>query len=313
MKVIEGLSNLNFSPKRAVLCVGNFDGVHVGHQALFNKVTERARAVDGHSVAITFDPHPVRVLNPAGGPPLLTVKPRKEELIDELGLDFLINIRFTRQFASLSARDFVNKILIRKVGLRELVIGYDQSFGAGRQGGVEYIQEMGQELGFPVHVIGPVMIGDEPASSTRARGLIQEGLVREVVPILGRPYQISGKVIKGHDRGGRILGFPTANLRLINEVVPAKGVYAVRAELEGGPVLMGVTNVGHNPTFGGQDLSVETFILDFEEDLYGQFVRLDFVARLREEMKFDSFKDLAAQIGRDVEQARRVLAGGNDA
>ena len=308
MTVIEGLSNLNFSPRGPVVCVGNFDGVHVGHQALFRKVMERALAIGGRSVAITFDPHPVRVLNPAGGPPLLTVKPRKEELIAEMGLDYLINVQFTRQFAALSARDFVNKILIRKIRLKELVIGYDQAFGAGRQGGVEFIQEAGREMGFPVHVVGPVMIDGEAASSTRARQMIQDGQVQEVVPILGRPYQISGRVVKGHDRGGRILGFPTANLRLINEVVPAKGVYAVKAEMEGGPALMGVTNVGHNPTFGGQDLSVETFILDFEKDLYGQFVRLNFMARLRDEMKFESFKELAAQIGRDVELARKVLA-----
>ena len=154
MKVIEGLSNLNFIPRRPVVCVGNFDGVHVGHQALLRKVTERARTIGGVSLAVTFDPHPVRVLNPAGGPPLLTVKPRKEELIAGLDLDYLIYIQFTRQFAALSARDFVNKILVRKLGLRELVIGYDQTFGAGREGSVEFIQKTGAELGFPVHVIG---------------------------------------------------------------------------------------------------------------------------------------------------------------
>ena len=155
-----------------------------------------------------------------------------------------------------------------------------------------------------------MQIRGETASSTLARQMIQEGRVEEVRAILGRPYQISGKVIKGHDRGGRILGFPTANLRLINEVIPARGVYAVKAELENGPELKAVTNVGLNPTFGNGELSVETFILDLDEDLYGQFVRLNFMARLRDERKFDSFKDLAAQIGKDVEQAREVLAKG---
>ena len=307
MQVIEGLANLNFTPRRPVVCVGNFDGVHVGHRALLQKVIERARIIGGESLAVTFDPHPVRVLNPTGGPPLLTVKPRKEELIAELGLDYLLNIQFTRQFASLTARDFINKILIRKFDLAELVIGYDQTFGAGREGSVEFIQKTGEELGFTVHVIGPVQIKGQTASSTLARQMIQEGRVEEVRAILGRPYQISGRVIKGHDRGGRILGFPTANLKLINEVIPAGGVYAVKAELENGPDLKAVTNVGRNPTFGDGELSVETFILDLDEDLYGQFVRLNFMARLRDEKKFDSFKDLAAQIAKDVEKARGVL------
>lgn len=307
MEIVEGLANLNRTLPNPVICVGNFDGVHIGHQALLGKVLERAGAISGTALAITFDPHPVRVLNPAGGPPLLTVKPRKEELIEALGLDYLVNIQFTKQLAGLSARDFVGKILVPKFRMKEFVIGYDQAFGRGRQGGVDFIRATGREMGFKVHVVGPVQGQGETVSSTRARRMIQAGEVDRVREILGRPYQISGRVIKGHDRGGRILGFPTANLRLQNEVIPGVGVYAVRATMEEGQVLRAVTNVGHNPTFGGQELSVETFILDLDEDLYGQFVRLDFMARLRDEMKFDSFKELSAQIEKDVAKAREIL------
>jgi len=272
------------------------------------KVRVRAAALDGTAVAVTFHPHPVRILNPAEGPPLLTVKPRKEELIAEQGMDLLLNIQFTRHFASLSAADFIAKILLRKIGLRELVIGYDQSFGSGREGGVDFILQTGRELGFPVHLVGPVLVEGLTVSSTRARQIIQAGQVDEVRAILGRPYQISGRVIHGHDRGERLLGFPTANLKSTNEVLPGGGVYAVRVILEGGKLLQGVTNVGTNPTFGDEELSVETFILDFDQDLYGRRIRVDFIARLRDERKFASLDDLTGQIKKDVALARKVLA-----
>ncbi|MBW1711906.1 MAG: bifunctional riboflavin kinase/FAD synthetase [Deltaproteobacteria bacterium] len=308
MEIIEGLANLNRVLIRPVVCVGNFDGVHLGHQALLGRVVSRARQIKGTAVALTFHPHPVRVLNPAGGPPLLTVKARKEELLAQTGLDILLNIQFTRQFASLSARDFVNKILIQKIGLAEFVVGYDQSFGQGREGGLELIRSIGQKMGIPIHVIGPVKVGGQPVSSTRAREMIEAGQIEEVMRLLGRPYQILGRVVRGHDRGGRLLGHPTANLRLLSEVVPARGVYAVVVQLADGSSLNGVTNVGLNPTFDDQALSVETFILDFKRDLYGELIRLNFMARLRDEMKFDSSQELAGQIKKDVALTRQLLS-----
>jgi len=308
MEVVEGLDDLNRKPPRSVVSVGNFDGVHLGHQFLLSKVIERARAIKGTAVAVTFDPHPVRVLNPSGGPPLLTVKRRKQELIAAQGIDLLVFIRFTKQFAGLTAQEFFEKVLVRKFDLAEVVVGHDASFGRDRQGSPEFIQGLAHHFGFLVHALGPVEVAGWPVSSTRARELIQTGRVDEVIELLGRPYQISGRVVRGHDRGGRLLGFPTANLNLVNEVVPARGVYAVRVEFEDGRRLKGVTNVGLNPTFNNDELSVETFVLDFDQDLYNQFIRLDFMDRLRDETRFNTPAELTAQIKRDVARAREVLA-----
>ncbi len=307
MEIYDGLENLNRKLTKPVVTVGNFDGVHLGHNALFAKVIQRAAAIGGTSVVVTFDPHPVRVLSETGGPPLLTVRRRKEELIAAQRVDVLLVIQFTRDFARLTARDFVEKILIRKIGLAELVVGFDSTIGRGREGTVEFVEKMGRELGFTVHVVEPVMVGGQRVSSTRAREMIQAGRVAEVRALLGRCYQISGRVVPGHSRGGKVLGFPTANLRLFNEVVPAWGVYAVKVTLDDGRQVKGVTNVGVNPTFGDETLSVETFLLDFDQDLYDQFIRLDFVERLRDEMKFNGPDALAEQIAKDVARAREIL------
>ena len=307
MRIINGLEKIDKPLVRPVVTVGNFDGVHRGHQALLAKVRQRADLTDGVRAAVTFEPHPVMVLKPEMSPTMLVLKEDKEELIARQGMDVLIHIHFTREFASLAARQFFRDILMDKLGMTELVYGYDSAFGRDRVGGAEFIDPLAAELGFIAHSVPAVTVGGRPISSTWAREMIQAGQVDQAIELLGRPYFIKGTVVSGAARGGRILGFPTANVNPGNQVVPARGVYAVRVHLDDGRVCKGVTNVGVNPTFGDNQLSVETFVLDFDEDLYGRRIKIDMITRLRDEKKFDSADQLAAQIGCDAARAREEL------
>ncbi len=304
--IIEDLQDLKRPLRKPVLTIGNFDGVHRGHLALFERVKQQARAIGGQSAVMTFNPHPLKVMAPQKSPQLITPTPQKLQLIRKAGIDVIICLPFNREFAAISARDFVQEILIRRIGVRELVVGYDYSFGHKREGNIDLLERLGREFGFLVHVVEPVRIDDLLVSSTSIRERVQDGDLAGARTLLGRDYQVCGTVIRGKNRGGRLLGFPTANLRLMDELLPKQGVYAVRVLLNG-RVLNGVTNIGFNPTFGDGALSVETHILDFDEDLLGRTIRLDFVQRLRDEMTYGSVEELAAQIHRDAEDARRVL------
>ena len=290
-----------------VLTIGNFDGVHKGHLILFDMVKERAKSIDGQSALMTFDPHPIKVMKPGNGPPLITLTRQKLELIEDANIDVIFCIPFTKEFASISASEFVQDILVDRIGVKEIVVGYDYTFGQGRKGDIRLLQEMGEALGFMVHVVEPVHVGDKLVSSTSIRKLVQDGNLSEAKQLLGRDYQILGTVVRGKNRGGRLLGFPTANLELIDELVPKVGVYAVKIVV-GDQSFNGVTNIGYNPTFGKGPFSVETHILDFKEDLLGKSIRVKFVKRLRDERPFGSIKDLADQIGRDVLSARKLFS-----
>lgn len=306
MPVYSTLEQINRTFKNPVLTIGNFDGVHKGHLSLFDLTKKRAEAIGGQSVVMTFDPHPIKVMKPGNGPPLITLTEQKLELIAEAGMDIIFCLPFTRQFASISAQNFVQDILIKKIGIRELVVGYDYTFGAGREGDIELLESMGRELDFKLHVVQPVYVEDMLVSSTSVRNLVQEGKLKEAKKLLGRDYQVGGTVIKGKNRGGRLLGFPTANLALIDELVPKRGVYVVKV-LVADRIFDGVTNIGYNPTFGDGAFSVETHILDFQEDLLGKRIRIRFIERLRDEKTFRSLEDLVTQIGRDIEQAKIIL------
>jgi riboflavin kinase/FMN adenylyltransferase len=306
MPVISNFEQINQTFRNPVLTIGNFDGVHKGHLSLFDLTRKRAAAVDGQSAVMTFDPHPIKVMKPGNGPPLITLTEQKLELISDAGMDIIFCIPFTRQFASISARDFVQGILVDKIGIKELVVGYDYSFGAGREGGIELLQTMGKALDFQVHVVPPVYVENILVSSTSIRNLVQEGRLSETKMLLGRDYQVGGTVVKGKNRGGRLLGYPTANLALIDELVPKKGVYVVKVLVDG-RTYNGVTNVGYNPTFGDDALSVETHILNFQENLLGQLIRIKFIERLRDEKTFQSVEDLVTQIERDIAQANVIL------
>ena len=294
--------------RNPVATIGNFDGVHRGHLTLFDMVKQRAAMINGESVVITFDPHPLKVMKPGNGPPLITPTEQKLSLIKAAGIEIIFCIPFTRNFASISAREFVQNILLDGIGIREIVVGYDYSFGRGREGNIELLKEMGQTGGFLVHVAEPVHIGDRLVSSTAIRELLQEGNLPDAKLLLGRDYQISGQVIKGMNRGGRLLGFPTANLDPIDELVPRVGVYAVHVVIDD-TVFEGVTNIGYNPTFGKGPFSVETHILDFERDLVGKNIIIRFKKRLRNEKKFASIDELSDQIRKDVLTAKKLFSG----
>lgn len=306
MNVIYDLNKLEAPLEKPVITIGNFDGVHRGHLALFEKVRERADAIGGQAAVMTFEPHPIRIMKPGKALSLITPIKQKLELIGKAGMDFIFCIPFSREFAAITAEDFVLRILLGKIGVKEVVVGYDYFFGHEREGNVDFLQKMGEKWDFRVHVMGPVHVNEAPVSSTLIRGLVREGRLSEAKTLLGRDYQISGTVVKGQSRGGKLLGFPTANLNLIDELIPRGGVYAVTAVVDG-VTYKGVTNIGYNPTFGDTALTVETHILDYSGDLLGKTIKVNFIQRLRDEVSFDDIQDLSDQIGRDVQQARELL------
>ncbi len=306
MTVIQDLDTLEKPLGNAVLTIGNFDGVHRGHLALFDRLKERAGAIKGYSVVMTFEPHPTKVMMPGNGPPLITPTEQKLALIKGAGIDIIFCIPFTREFAAISAQDFVQDILVGKIGIKEIVVGYDYSFGNKREGDIALLKEMGERLGYKVHVVPPVHYEDMLVSSTSIRHLVQQGNLSKAKKLLGRDYQIAGTVVKGKNRGGRLLGFATANLEVIDELVPKEGVYAVKA-IVNEQTYNALTNIGHNPTFGEGPLSVETHFLDFSGDLLGKTLRLNFIKRIRDEKTFKSAKALSDQISKDVLQAREIL------
>jgi riboflavin kinase/FMN adenylyltransferase len=306
MEIIEGIENIRRSLKNPVLTIGNFDGVHRGHQALFLKARERAEKLNGETVVITFHPHPLQVLAPGEGPPHITSHERKLELIALCGVDVAVVVPFSREFAQMSADDFVKKFLVDRIGPRAIIVGENYRFGNNREGDTILLQRMGDQYGFAVETVSGVQMDGTVVSSTLIRQFIQEGELREASRLLGRPYEIAGVVVPGHQRGGRLLGFPTANIRLSGQAPPKRGVYVVRVEV-GGDNYGGAANVGFNPTFGGTELSIEVFLFDFHGNIYEQFIRVHFLERLRDEKRFSGPNELALQIRKDVEKARQIL------
>ncbi len=305
MRIVYDLNELTEPLMNPVLTIGNFDGVHRGHLALFDKVIERAKAINGQSVVMTFDPHPIKVMSPGNGPPLITPIEQKLELISNAGVDVILCLAFTPEFASMSAKDFVQSILMDRLGVKEIVVGYDYTFGHMRQGDVSFLRKMGDKLGFRVHVTGPIHLDDSIVSSTSIREFVQQGNLVDAKRFLGRDYQISGTVVKGKGRGGRLLGFPTANLKPVDELIPRRGVYAVTVRVDD-KNYCGVANIGYNPTFGDDALSVETHMLDFSENIVGRKIKIRFIQRLRDEMTFGDAKELSDRISQDIEQARKL-------
>jgi len=306
MNIIYDLKELEKPLENPVLTIGNFDGVHRGHLALFEKVKERAQAINGVSVVMTFEPHPIKIMKPGNGPPLITLIKQKLSLISNVGIDVIFCIPFTREFASISAQNFIQNLLVDKIGIKEIVVGYDYTFGHKRQGDITLLKEMGDKIGFKVHVLGPVHIDDTPVSSTSIRKLVQKGQISEAKKFLGRDYQIAGSVITGANRGGKLLGFPTANLEPTDELIPKRGVYAVTVLMDD-KTYNAVTNIGYNPTFGDNALSVETHLLDFSKDVVGKTIRINFIQRLRDEKTFGSVDELTEQIDQDVQRAREIF------
>lgn len=286
--------------------IGNFDGVHVGHQRLMARTCAKARKRGLVSVVVTFDPHPMTVLMGQKAPPFLTSTRQRLALIEEQGPNVTLVLEFTRAMAGLEPEEFVRRYLVEGLNLRELVIGYDYAMGKGRRGNYELLTQLGAELGFGVERLDPVIVGGAVVSSTRIRDLVLSGNVWDARPLLGRFFEVQGMVVDGMKRGAAKLGFPTANLKPEGTLLPKPGVYAVWVLLDGEP-LQAVANVGYNPTFGDTGLTVEAHILDFNRSIYGQTIGIQFVQRLRSERKFESLEALKARIGDDVRLGRIIL------
>ena len=290
-----------------VIALGNFDGVHRGHQVLVARAQQEARALDAPLVALTFEPHPRRYFVPDTGPFRLTLLPAKARLLEECGVQAVLAQRFDPAFAAISAQAFVDNVLLQGMGARHVVCGYDFTFGARRGGNVERLREKGREKGFGVTVLDPVMREGEIYSSTRIREALRAGWASEASELLGHHWEIEGAVELG-DQRGRTIGFPTANVALGEHLRPRFGVYAVRA-LVGGQWRDGVANLGRRPTVGKLQENFEVHLFDFAGDLYGQVLRVQLIDFIRPEMKFSGLDALKAQIAADGEAARRLLAG----
>jgi riboflavin kinase / FMN adenylyltransferase len=290
-----------------VVTVGTFDGVHQGHWSVLQELGERAAAAGCRSVLVTFDPHPLRIIRPEHAPPLLTTPLEKKEILAESGLEYAVFLSFTRELSRYTPRQFVEEVLVERLGVEALVIGYDHGFGRDRSGDSDTLVAIGAELGFAVDVVAPVMVGGSAVSSSRIRSAIAARDMREARICLGRPYSIRGIVVKGEGRG-RGLGFPTANLRVANgdKLIPPQGIYAVRAVMRSG-TYAGALHLGPRPTFKGSPPAIELHVLDFEADVYGEEVRVDFVSYLREILPFASVAALVDQMKEDVEAARAAV------
>lgn len=305
MRIVRGLKNFNERLPNPVLTLGNFDGVHLGHQAILKKVIERAREIKGTSVVFTFEPHPLKVLAPERSPMMLNTFHGKMKLFAAAGIDVVICANFTRTFAEQHPADFARDVLHRQIGVSEVYVGYDYAFGKGREGSIESLKEMGRTFGFGVGVVEAVEVNNLVVSSSVIRDLITSGKVEDAAKLLGRRYSIEGEVVHGSHRG-QTLGFPTANLKIANELIPAHGVYAVLAEVDN-KMIKGVASIGIRPTFDAGPVSIEVYLFEFHEGLYGKEMEVAFVKRLRGEEKFSNADALVEQIRKDVREARAAL------
>lgn len=306
MWTIRGLASYPPDGPPVVVALGTFDGVHLGHRAILQMAVQRGGALGMPAVACTFDPHPAEVLQPGRAPLPITTLGERLDLIAETGLDGTLVIHFTPETAATEPEAFVADVLVARLRAREVVVGFNHRFGRGARGRAELLSKLGEALGFVTHVVPPYTIGGVTVSSSVIRATLGGGDVQEAARLLGRPYTITGDVVRGAGRG-RQLGFPTANLVPERPLLVGSGVYACRAEL-GGRAHHAVVNVGVRPTFDETALAIEAHVLDFTENLYGRRLRLAFLNRLRDEQRFSSVDALRAQIAADVERARAVLA-----
>ncbi|UII30502.1 bifunctional riboflavin kinase/FAD synthetase [Fulvivirga ulvae] len=301
---IEDFKRLDY----AVVTSGTFDGVHVGHQKILSRLKEIARKNNGETVLITFWPHPRLVLFPEQTDlKLLNTFEEKADLLREQGINHLLRIPFTKEFSKLTSEEFIRKILVNTIGTKKLVIGYDHRFGKNREGSFEHLKENSSVYGFDVEEISRQDIDHVGVSSTKIRTALQEGDVTTSTELLGRPYSISGRVVKG-EKIGRILGFPTANIEVDSQhkLIPADGSYAVKVHHRS-QVLQGMLNIGFRPTVNGKTKTIEAHIFNFNEDIYGETISIDFIKRIRDEIKFNDVEELKKQLASDKSLAIKIL------
>jgi len=315
MKIIKGIENLKRSFRNPVVTLGNFDGVHLGHQQIFERVVEEASKIRGEGVVVTFEPHPLKVLAPEKFLPLLTPFRKKMMLIEKSGIEIVLCIEFSLTFSEISASEFIESILVEKMKAKKVIIGYNYHFGKGQGGDAQTLKDAGKTFDFEVEVVEPLRVGETIVSSSKIRNLIQKGEVEEASKLLGRDYPVIGKVVEGEKRG-QTLGFPTANLELSDELYPKTGVYAVQVVWHQ-KRFNGLANIGTNPTFpaqtgkGGEPFSLEVHILGFNQDIYGKEIEVSFKKRIRDEARFESPSLLIEQIKKDIQWARENVFSGH--
>lgn len=307
MQVFRHIDDPGLAVKKSVVTLGNFDGIHLGHRALIEGAVHDARTLGVPAVVLTFEPHPVKVLAPGRAPKMILAHKDKMQLLQSLDVDIVVVQHFDLSFAKIAAEDFIRRFLAERLKPAKLWVGRDFRFGQGRKGGAEDLLGWGEQCGFSVAIVEPILVGGVRVSSSQARELIEAGKVDAVTELLGRYHFVSGRVVTGHRRG-RDLGFPTANIVARTELIPLDGIYATIFHLADRD-LASVSSVGINPTFGTGPKTVESFILHFNGDIYGAAVRLSFVQRLREERAFPTVEMLVEQIGRDVDSAKEVFRG----
>ena len=308
MKIYHNISE--FTPLDfAVATTGTFDGVHIGHRTILQKLTDTAKKYNGESVLFTFNPHPRMVLQPDLDLALINSLEEKAELLEECGIDHLIIHPFTKEFSRITSMEFVRNILVKNIGIKKLVIGYDHHFGRNREGSFEHLKEFGPVYGFDVEEIPAKDIDEVKVSSTKIRQALLDGEIETANAYLTRPYRLTGYVVRG-DQVGRKLGFRTANITLDNahKLIPKDGVYAVtlRFSLKG-DVYKGMCNIGHRPTVGGTAKTIEVHLFDFDKNIYGNKITLLFHHRIRNEVKFESVEQLKEQLQKDEKTCRELL------
>ncbi|MGK6354060.1 bifunctional riboflavin kinase/FAD synthetase [Sphingomonas sp. DT-207] len=306
MERLDSGSGVPAAYRGGIVALGNFDGFHLGHQAVVGHAIAHAHAEGRPAIVATFDPHPRRFFQPGAEHFRLTTLDQRQRLFAEAGADAMFVFGFDAALAGLSARAFAEQQLVRLIGAAGVVTGNDFTFGKGREGDVATLAALGADLGFSAEVVPPVMLGGETVSSTRIRAHLREGRPREAAALLTRPFAIEG-VVEGGDKRGRELGYPTANMALANYLRPAYGIYAVRGRLADGRTLGGVANLGVRPMFDPPKELLESFFFDFSGDLYGQAIEVALIEYLRPEAKFDSLDALKAQMDADAAKARVIL------
>jgi riboflavin kinase/FMN adenylyltransferase len=307
LKIIKGIEALNNNYPHTILTIGNFDGVHLGHQKILLEVSKRAEEIKGTSMAMTFEPHPMKVLAPDREIRILTPFDEKAKLIANLGIDVLLCINFNRGFANLLPDEFIRDVLVKKIHVKEVVVGSNYTFGKNKKGTVDLLRRRGEKYGFRVKVMRHARINSDIVSSSKIRSLLSKGAVSEVSTFFGRAYSIEGRVIRGKGRGRSLLNIPTANITTPVEIAPKEGVYAVRVGFNNS-VLEGVANIGKNPTFGNADVSYEVHLFNFSRDILGKVIRIYFIDRVRGERQFPDPSSLEKQIRNDIEYTKKILS-----
>jgi riboflavin kinase/FMN adenylyltransferase len=305
MEIIRDLDALAPRPF-PVVALGNFDGVHLGHQTILRTAIERARAGNGSAFVLTFEPLPAKVLSPERAPRLILTPEDKLELLRLSAIDGVILLNFTLEMSKLAPREFVREYLVGRLSGKAIVVGHSVSFGHHRAGNATVMENLGHEMGFVTTVVGPVKVAGMDVSSTKVREVIAAGEMRSAAALLGRHHFVSGPVVHGRERG-RTIGFPTANIQSRTECIPPDGVYATRVVLADG-AYGSITNIGMRPTFAEPERTIEAHIFDFDRDIYDQQAKLEIIERIRPERKFESPQALAAQIAIDLNRAKEILA-----